>query len=147
MIQRIQTLYLFVSALLIGLLFFLPFAEIAKEGAIYTFNFRGILMGGAVKQSGMAISVLIVIIMALHGFAISSFKNRKRQKMVTIFTILMMLGLFGMFIFFTYFSFSGAKISFEISIVLPLVAIIIDYLAIRAIDKDEALIRSIDRIR
>ena len=147
MIQRIQSVYLLVSALLIGILFLLPFAEIAKEGVIYIFNFRGILLDGAIKQSGMAISALIVIIMALHGFAISSFKNRKRQKMIIVFTILMMLGLFAMFIFFTYFSFSGAQISFEISVVLPLVAIIIDYLAIRSINKDEALIRSIDRIR
>jgi hypothetical protein len=75
MIQRIQTVYLFVSALLLGLLFLLPFAEIAKEGAIYTFNFKGILLDGAVQQSGIAISVLIVVIMALHGFAISSFKK------------------------------------------------------------------------
>jgi hypothetical protein len=52
-----------------------------------------------------------------------------------------------LFIFFTYFSFSGAQISFKTGVVLPLVAIILDYLAIRGIKKDEALIRSIDRIR
>ena len=147
MIQRIQSVYLLVSALLIGILFLLPFAEIAKEGVIYIFNFRGILLDGAVHQSGIAIYVLIAAIMASHVFAIFGFNNRKRQKMIIIFTILMMLGLFGMFFFFTYFSFSGAQISFEISIVLPLVVIIIDYLAIRSINKDEALIRSIDRIR
>lgn len=147
MIQRIQSVYLFISVLLTGLLFLLPFAEIAKEGAIYTFNFKGILLDGAVQQSGIVISVLIVVIMALHGFAISSFKNRKRQKMIVIYTILMLLGLFGLFIFFTYLSFSGAQISLKISVVLPLLAIVVDYLAIRAIDKDEALIRSIDRIR
>lgn len=147
MIQRIQTVYLFISALLIGLLFLFPFAEIAKDGAVYLFNFKGILLDGVLKENGIAISVLIVVIMALHGFAIFSYKNRKRQKMIVIFTILMMLGLFGLLIFFTYFSFSGAQISFEMSVVLPLVAIIIDYLAIRAIGKDEALIRSIDRIR
>jgi hypothetical protein len=147
MIQRIQSLYLLVSALLLGLLFLLPFAEIAKEGTIYTFNFKGILLDGAVQQSGIAISVLIVVIMALHGFAISSFKNRKRQKMIVIYTILMLFGLFGLFIFFTYLSFSGAQISLKISTVLPLVAIVVDYMAIRAIKKDDALIRSIDRIR
>jgi len=147
MIQRIQSVYLLVSALLLGLLFLLPFAEIAKEGAIYTFNFKGILLDGAVQQSGIAISVLIVVLMALHGFAISSFKNRKRQKMIVIYTILMLFGLFGLFIFYTYLSFSGAQISYKTGVVLPLVAIILDYLAIRGIKKDEALIRSIDRIR
>jgi hypothetical protein len=52
-----------------------------------------------------------------------------------------------MFFFFTYYSFSEAQISFKISILFPIVAIILDYLAIRGIGKDEALIRSIDRIR
>jgi len=147
MIQRIQTVYLFISALLIGLLFLLPFAEIAKDGAIYLFSFKGILLDGTVKQSGLVISVLLAIIMALHVLAVFSFKNRPQQVKIIFFTILMLLGLLGLFIFFTYFSFSGAQISFKTGVVLPLVAIILDYLAIRGIKKDEALIRSIDRIR
>lgn len=147
MIQRIQSLYLLVSAILIAFLFALPFAEIAKDGAIYLFNFKGISLNGAVTENGLAISILIGIILAIHGFAILSYKNRIRQMRVIVFTILLMLGLFGMFFFFTYYSFSGAQISFKISMVFPLVAIILDYLAIRAIGKDEALIRSIDRIR
>ncbi len=147
MIQRIQTVYLLISAVLVALLFVLPFAEIAKDGSIYLFNFKGILLDGVLKENGLAISALISIILALHGFAILSFKNRIRQLRVTVFTILLMIGLFGLFFFFTYYSFSGSEISYKISMVFPLVAAILDYLAIRAIGKDEALIRSIDRIR
>lgn len=147
MIQRIQTLYLLISAILVAFLFALPFAEIVKDGSIYLFNFKGILLDGMLKENGMAISVLIGIILALHGFAILSYKNRIRQIRVIVFSILIMLGLFGMFFFFTYYTFSGAQISFKISMVFPLVSIILDYLAIRSIGKDEALIRSIDRIR
>ncbi|HEY3369557.1 MAG TPA: DUF4293 domain-containing protein [Prolixibacteraceae bacterium] len=147
MIQRIQTVYLLISALLVGCLFLLPFAEIAKEGAVYLFNFKGILLDGTLKENGASISILIGIIMALHGVAILSFKNRIRQIRLTVFSILLMLGLFGMFFFFTYYSFSEAQISFKATILFPVVAIILDYLAIRAIGKDEALIRSIDRIR
>lgn len=147
MIQRIQTLYLLVSAILIAFLFVLPFAEIMNDGAIYLFDYKGISLDGGVKEDGMSIAVLIGIILGLHGFAILSYKNRIRQMRVIVFTILIMLGLFGMFFFFTYYSFSGAKVSFKIGMVFPLVAIVLDYLAIRAIGKDEALIRSIDRIR
>jgi len=147
MIQRIQTLYLLISAILVAFLFALPFAEIVKDGSIYLFNFKGILLDGTLKENGVAISILIGIILALHGFSILSYKNRIRQIRVIVFSILIMLGLFGMFFFFTYYTFSGAQISFKISMVFPLVAIILDYLAIRAIGKDEALIRSIDRIR
>jgi len=147
MIQRIQTLYLMVSAILVGMLFILPFAEIAEDGAIYLFNSKGIIQDGTLKENGLAISALIAIIMAIHGFAILSYKKRIRQIRVTVFSILLLLGLFGMFFFFTYFSFVNAQISYKISMVFPLLAIILDYLAIRGIGKDEALIRSIDRIR
>jgi hypothetical protein len=147
MIQRIQTVYLFISALLVGILFLLPFAEIAKDGAIYIFNFHGIVQDGTLKENGASISVLIGIIIALHGVAIFSYKNRIRQMRLVVFAVLLMLGLIGMFFFFTYYSFSGGQVSLKIGVLFPVVAIILDYLAIRAIGKDEALIRSIDRIR
>jgi hypothetical protein len=147
MIQRIQSVYLFISIVLTGLLFLLPFAEIAQDGAIYLFNFKGILLEDVLKANGMVIPVLLVVIMALHGLAISSFKNRARQTRVVVFAILALVVLVGLFIYFTYLSFSGALVSFKFGAFLPLVAIVVDYLAIRAIGKDEALIRSIDRIR
>ena len=125
----------------------MPIAEIAKDGAVYLFNFKGISLNGALKENGIAISVLLVVIMILHGLAIFSYKNRKRQVQFVFFAILSILILLGVFIFFTYISFSGALISFKIGAVLPLVAVVIDLMAIRAINKDEALIRSIDRIR
>ena len=71
MIQRIQTVYLFLSALLIGFLFLLPFAEIALDGTIYLFNYKGIVLDGTLKENGLAISILIGIILTLHGVAIA----------------------------------------------------------------------------
>jgi len=147
MIQRIQTVYLLISGILLGFLFFLPFAEIAKDSAIYLFNYKGILLDGKVMENGLAISALIAIITGLHGFAILAYKKRIVQMRIIVFIILLMIGLFGLFFFFTYYTFSEARISFKVSMVFPLVAIILDYLAIRSIGKDEALIRSIDRIR
>jgi hypothetical protein len=147
MIQRIQTLYLLVSVILIGLLFALPFAEISSAGAIYLFNFKGIILDNVIKENGIAISVLILLVIIMHGIAILNYKKRILQIRLIVFTILLMLGLFGLFLFFTYFSFTNAQISFKISLIFPLIAIILDYLAIRSIGKDEALIRSIDRIR
>lgn len=147
MIQRIQTLYLLISAILIGLLFLIPFAEIAKDGVVLLFNFKGILLDGAIKENGIAVSILIVIIFALHGFAVMSYKKRIRQIKIIVSIIFVLLGLFGLFFFFTYYSYMDAPISYKIGMVFPLIAIILDYLAIRAIRNDEALIRSIDRIR
>lgn len=147
MIQRIQSLYLLISVVLAALLFFLPFAEIAKDGAIYLFNAKGILLEGVATVNGLILSIVIGLSVVLHMLSILSFKNRMRQKRIVLLAMIVMLGLFGLLFYYAYFTFTGAKINLEASFLLPLIAIIIDYLAIRAIDKDEALIRSIDRIR
>jgi hypothetical protein len=147
MIQRIQTIYLLISAALVGLLYVLPFAEIARNDAVYIFNLKGILLEGAVIETGIAILVLAGLILVLQVYAILNYKKRIKQIRLIKFSIFGMLCLFGLFFFIAYYSFSGAQISFNISHVFPVIAIIINYLAIRAIGKDEALIRSIDRIR
>jgi len=147
MIQRIQTLYIFFSSILIGLLFALPFAEIAANDKFYLFNIQGIMHDGMVIESGLPIMLFVGIILIIHLVAIFLFKKRIRQMRLLVFAILLMLGLFGMFYFFTFYSFKGFEVSFKIAVVFPLIAIIFDYLAIRNIGKDEALIRSIDRIR
>ena len=147
MIQRIQSVYLLISTILIGLLFLLPFAEIAKDGAIYLFNFKGVLLDGVVKTNGLAVPILLVMIIALNVLAIFSYSNRGKQVKLVWGAMLMLAVLLVLFVYFTYLSFSGAQISFKLGAVLPLISIILNYLAIRAINKDDALIRSIDRIR
>jgi hypothetical protein len=147
MVQRIQTLYVFLSMLLIGFLLVFPFADIAEGGKLFVFDKLGISGENGQIQNGWPIAALIIIIDLLHLIVIFSYKKRIRQIRMLIFSILLMVGLFGMFYFFTWYSFEEARISFKIVVAFPLVAIVLDYLAIRAIGKDEALIRSIDRIR
>lgn len=147
MIQRIQTVYMLLSAILIGLLFTMPFAEIAQEGQLYLFDIRGIVYQDKVTENGMAIAGLIGIILILHVVALFMYKKRVLQIRLLVLSILLDIGLFGMFFFFTYYTFDDADISFKIAVVFPIIAIILDYLAIRGIGKDEALIRSLDRIR
>ncbi|HKI89303.1 MAG TPA: DUF4293 domain-containing protein [Draconibacterium sp.] len=147
MIQRIQTAYLLVAELLVASLYKLNLADVAVNGQVYVFNSQGILNGEDVVFSGLPILVFISLIALLHLIIILSYKKRIRQIRMTVFTIILLLGLFGMFFYFTYAGFDGAKIAFKVPVAFPLVAIILDYLAIRGIGKDEALIRSMDRIR
>jgi len=147
MIQRIQSLYLLISVILVAFLMVLPFGEILADGLIYQFSIQGVLLDNVINKSGVALAVLVGISIVLHCYAILNFKNRTRQIKVVVVSILGLLAVVGMFYYFTYFSFNGSKVSFKMGAVFPLVAIILDYLAIRAIGKDEALIRSIDRIR
>lgn len=147
MIQRIQTVYLFISALLIASLMKLTFAELSVNNELYTFVAKGIFKGEELIFNGMAIFVFIPVIALLHFITIFLYKKRILQIRIMVFSIVLLLGLFGLFFYFSYAGFDGAKIAFKIPVAFPLVAVILDYLAIRAIGKDEALIRSLNRIR
>jgi len=147
MIQRIQSLYLLISAILVAFLFVLPIAEILSGGVIYQFYLQGVSLDGVIKNSGLILSILTVVVFLGHGFAVLSYKNRTRQIRIIVITILLLLGVVGMFYYFAFSTINEPKVSFNMGAVFPFVAIILDYMAIRAINKDEALIRSIDRIR
>ena len=147
MIQRIQTAYLLVAGLLTASLYKLKFADIAVNGELYSFNAKGIFSGEKMIIDGLPLLIFIGLIALLHIVIIFMYKKRIRQIRMTVFTIILLIGLFGLFFYFTYASFQGAKIAFKVPVAFPLVAIILDYLAIRGIGKDEALVRSLDRIR
>ena len=147
MIQRIQTVYLFISALLITSLLKLKFADLSVNNELYTFVAKGIYAGENLIFNGLAIFIFILIIALLHFVVIFLYKKRILQIRILVFTMVLLLGLFGMFFYFTYAGFTGAKAAFKVPVVFPIVAAILDFLAIRAIGKDEALVRSLNRIR
>ncbi len=147
MIQRIQTVYILVSALLIASLMKLTFAELSVNNELFTFVAKGIYNGKDLIFNGMAIFIFIPIIALLHFIVIFLYKKRILQIRILVFSMVLLLGLVGLFFYFTYAGFDGAKVAFKIPVAFPLVAVILDYLAIRAIGKDEALIRSLNRIR
>jgi hypothetical protein len=147
MIQRIQTIYLFISALLITSLLKLKFADLSVNNELYTFVANGIYAGENLVFNGLAIFIFILIIALLHFVVILLYKKRILQIRIMVFSIVLLLGLFGMFFYFTYAGFTGAKVAFKVTVVFPVVAAILDFLAIRAIGKDEALVRSLNRIR
>lgn len=147
MIQRIQTIYIFFAAIITALLLILDFAELAVEGQLYVFNAKGIINDGQILFDGLPVMGFIGLITLLHLVIIFLYKKRIRQIRFLSFTIILLLGLVGLMFYFLYAAFDGAEIVFKIPVVFPVLAVILDYLAIRAIGKDEALIRSLNRIR
>ena len=147
MIQRIQTVFILVAELLVASLYILKFADLSVDGELYTFTANGILNGDTLIFNGLPIMIFIGLIVLLHLVIIFMYKKRVRQIRMLSFTIILLLGLFGMFFYFTYAGFSGAQVAFKVPVAFPIVAVILDYLAIRAIGKDEALVKSLDRIR
>jgi hypothetical protein len=147
MIQRIQTVFTLVAAILVSLLYKLKFADFTSNNELYTFVAKGIYNGENLIFNGLPILIFIGLIAALHFVIIFLYKKRLLQIRLLAFTIILLAGLFGMFFYFTYAGFEEIKVEFKVSVAFPIVAIVLDYLAIRAIGKDEALIRSINRIR
>ena len=133
--------------MLVASLFFVKLADLSVEGELYTFSIKGIFNGDALVFDGLPILIFIGIIVLLHLVVIFMYKKRIRQIRMLVFTVILLLGLFGLFFYFTYAGFTGAQVAFKVPVAFPVVAAILDYLAIRAIGKDEALVRSMDRIR
>ena len=147
MIQRIQTLFVFIAALITALMLKTDFAEIAYGGDYYVFSAQGITSGENVVFNGLPIMIFIGLIIILHLAIIFLFKRRILQIRLLAFTIILLIGLTGLMFYFLYAGFDEVNVVFKIPMVLPLIAVILDYLAIRSIGKDEALVRSINRIR
>ena len=154
MIQRIQTIYLFLAEVLIGILFFVPLAKISsKDNLLYHFDIQGIFREGASITEPNKYYWLTILLWAicfiLLGASIFMFRNRKKQ--IRISTIALLICLFlDVFVLFNVWSSSqlvSGHFSLTIYYVFPCISAILIFLAIKAIEKDELLVRSIDRIR
>lgn len=147
MIQRIQTVYILLAGVLTAILYKLKLADLSVNNELMEFFAKGIFKGEEIVYNGLPLMVLIGIITVLHFAGLFLYKKRILQIRILVFSIILLLGLFGLFFYFTYMGFEGAKVAFKIPVAFPLVAVVLDWLAIRAIGKDEALIRSLNRIR
>jgi len=153
MIQRIQTLFLLGVLVLVSMLYFFPLAELIDPANIsYSFLYRGIpslTEGEAMLFKAYPVAILLTIIVLNVCVTIFSYKKRIRQIRLTVFNIFCMLGMMGL----VYYSINSqveemnAIANYSIVNVFPLVGVVLSYLAIRHIGKDEAMVRSMDRIR
>ncbi len=147
MIQRIQTLYLIISIALLGLLYLFPLADILVGERLYEYTIRGIHENGEPVFDGMLLAGFLALIVVLHLLALLGYKRRIRQIRILVFTLVLLLGFTGVLVYFAHAGFRGEVVSLKLPVGLPLLAMVTDYLAIRSIGRDEALIRSLNRIR
>lgn len=154
MIQRIQTIYFLIAALLVGSLFFVPFAEIINaKGEIYRFDASGFYMEGSQGHEmiigGLPVVFLCIISALFILVTIFQFNKRPRQikfSKLNIFILLILCGLVYCNLWRGIYLITGSH-SLKIYLAFPLIAIVLIYLAIKAIRKDQELLKSIDRIR
>ena len=153
MLQRIQTVYLLIIVALTVALLFLPLAVLQSGDQLFTFDASG--LSTMTEQPELiyptwGLFALVIIVSLLAFVTIFLFKNRILQIRLCIFNAILMFGIYGLFAFFTWImkgQLETASMSFKFALSFPLVSLILDYLAIRNIGADEALVRSLDRLR
>ena len=134
--QRIQTLYLVLSAGIIAALFFSPLATVlGPEGQSETIAFA----------EKLPYLCLMISILTAHIFAIILFKRRIVQMRVATIAALLAIG-FQIWIGVDYFT-APESIVFKVTAILPLIAGILDVMAVRAIAADQMMVESMSRLR
>ena len=155
MIQRLQSVYLFLTTLL-SLLFlnwsFLNFID--KSGTVFKITFIGIIRetggkGLEVVEKLFPLSIVIIIIPLISLIAIFLYKNRKIQLRLTMIVIASVIG----FIFLSgFYSMKiitgyGAEMVPGFKMGIPVLLLVFAFLAYRGIKKDDQLVKSYDRLR
>ena len=149
MIQRIQTIYLLAVTILLILCMCFPVGTFLENNSISTFTNLCVTNDvGVSDYSPWAMFAILIISTLLSLSTIFMFKKRMLQIRLTIFNIILLVGYYATLITFI-FILKGDNSSFSINwtVCLPLIAIILDWLAIRAIGKDEMLVKAYDRLR
>ena len=139
MLQRIQTIYLILAAVVTGILpFAFPLWKIKTGTAISDFYFMMEMNYAALFSLSTTLSVVSII----------SFKKRQNQFVMGRLNIILNLILLGLFVY-RLLTLSGETSVSEkgIGMFLPIVAIVFLVLANKAIKKDEDLVKSVDRLR
>lgn len=154
MIQRIQTIYLLFGLLGVLFLLTLPVAVFSDDAAEYIIKAIGSYTQTDNKsihktETYTAGIILTGFLTAGYLLTIFSYKNRKRQMVLCWILILLVFALSALIIL-KIDPYQQAELyerRLGIGAFLPTVSIIFTLLARHAIAKDEALVRSADRLR
>jgi Domain of unknown function (DUF4293) len=155
MIQRLQSVYLTLVALLSLLFFngsFLSFSEKAGPFIIVTFNgiFRELNgQNNILIEKLLPLSILLILIPVISLITIFIFKNRKIQLKLSLFlTILIILDVIALIhVSISIIMKFNAGLIPGFKMILPVLMLIFSVLAYRGIRKDDQLVKSYDRLR
>jgi len=134
MIQRIQSLYFFLAALISGGISFMVSFFAGNEGPV-------------MLQDDMIFMALFLAIAILSILAIASFKNRRTQVVYGRLGVLLSFGVFGFMMYHWYAAYDAESGRLGIGVFLPLAIIVLLSMANRAVMNDEAKVQAAERFR
>lgn len=161
MIQRIQTVYLFIVIILsfVGLISNVGYYTVGQETVAEFSNFSFDTYGPCVSyvSSGpWCLGVLLIMVILLNLLSIMLFRKRMRQLRLTIISTMFLVGYIVCYWLFDYFYNENlnvilvgevAEYHLQFPALMPVLSVVLNILAINGIRKDEALVRSLDRLR
>ncbi len=155
MLQRIQSIYLLLASLVIFALFLFPLVHnVYVDGVPSTIKITGIFqdVNGAQTHTQTFITLIAAtaVVAILPLILIFLYKNRKQQVMLCYGYILVVFG-YSFWMAQTVKSFTGgAELTtnnFGIGMLLSSISVVLMIFAAKAIQRDEKLVKSADRLR
>jgi hypothetical protein len=155
MLQRIQTVWLFLASAALFCLFLFPYVHIlSDEGKSKEIKVTGVyenVNGQAVQTEPFLLITIATVILALVPvLIIFNYLNRKRQIMMCYLAIVLILAHYYWLVSTSKHAIGSVQLevgNFGIGAILPSIAIILILMAIKGVRNDEKLIRSADRLR
>lgn len=155
MIQRAQSVYLLSVSVLMIFMIVLPVAEIAiKGGEIVIYHNYGLKSYSAENAkiifSTFPVTILTCVIALISFINIFLYNNRNLQMRFCIYNMILLIGLVVLIYF--YYTVMRKRLdilnhTFKIAIVFPIISAILTLLSLKGIRRDEALVRSCERLR
>lgn len=144
-IQRWQSVWLLVAAILVALFCFLPMAYVSAEGPEIMDANSVTFMYPSDNWVILIVGLLVTLLLILNIF---SFKDTRRQKMMTIVAVVLIAVLAACAVLMVYgFQTADGRAEWMGSILLLAGAVIFALLAYRGISHDEKLLKAADRLR
>ena len=158
MIQRIQTIFLAIVVILGVLFSFAPILEFTGYEFSYLMNaYKTIVIGnedGEIIAKNMGVGVMQGLIFLVALSAIFSFKNRSLQiKLCKLNILLIALQIAAIVMYSDTVktaigpNIEDVLVSYKFGSIIPVLSLVLTYLAIRFIKKDDKLVRAADRLR
>lgn len=149
MIQRIQSVYLLIVAILSVIVISNPVGSfIGTDNSIIEFtNLSLISQDGTGSYEPWVLFAIQMISAIISLITIFLYKKRMVQIRFTLFNIILAVGYYATLVTFVFMLKGESTFVPSWAVCLPFVGIVLDWLAIRAIGKDEMLVKAYERLR
>ncbi len=154
MIQRIQSIFILAAALLLGCLIVWPIDSFGGAQGLIELRWNGVwdVTPGAhtpLVRPLHSLAVVIVVAVILHVVSLFSFTHRQLQMRLVGISAGVSLCLTALLCYLGFQISGGLGMDMHINFhwALPIVAAILDILAYRRISDDDAIVKSLDRLR